>query len=258
MIKKKIHLLHNVAVATLLASASQPASAAVEYDVRAGWSVGGVMPLGMPASIRTLHSYSLRPNFYIGPDVHYAFDGHWGIMAGLHLEHKSMKTDAGVKGYHMKIVRGGEEMEGVFTGSVVTRADQYLLTLPVQATFALGSQVRLKLGPYVSYALSNKFDGWAYDGYVRRQEEGHQQGDPTGQKVELGHDEGQRGEYDFSGDLRRWQVGADFGVDWNFCRHWGVSADLTWALTPAFSSGFTVIEQKMYAIYGNIGVMYRF
>ena len=31
--------------------------------------------------------------------------------------------------------------------------------------------------------------------------------DPTGQKVMLGSEEGERGEYDFSDDMRSWQFG---------------------------------------------------
>ena len=72
-----------------------------------------------------------------------------------------------------------------------------LITVPLQATYDLTPQVRLKLGPYVSYATAKKFEGWAYDGYLRRQEEGHEKGDPTGQKVILGHNDGERGNYDF-------------------------------------------------------------
>ncbi len=55
----------------------------------------------------------------------------------------------------------------------------------------MSEKLRLKLGPYFSYVTSHKFEGSAYDGYLR-------QGDPTGPKVELGHEDGERGEYDFS------------------------------------------------------------
>lgn len=86
-----------------------------------------------------------------------------------------MKVDATVKNYHMKMVQGGETIEGMFTGRVMTQVDQSLGTIPVQATYDLSDKVRLKLGPYFSYVSSHKFNGYAYDGYLR-------EGSPTGPK----------------------------------------------------------------------------
>ena len=227
------------------------------YCVHIGYNIGGTAPVGLPASIRTLHSYTLQPNFVLGVDALHSISGKWGFLGGLHFENKAMRTDAGVKGYHMKIVRGGEELEGVFTGDVVTKVDMSLITVPLQITYDLNPQVRLKLGPYVSYVSASKFEGWAYDGYLRRQEEGHEKGDPTGQKVMLGHNEGERGDYDFSDDMRTWQFGIDFGADWYITKRWGLKADLSWGLTGIFQKDFDTIEQTMYPIYGTIGVIYQ-
>ncbi len=228
-----------------------------KYNVHVGYNIGGTAPIRMPASIRTLHSYTLRPNFALGIDAYHPISGKWGYIGGLRFESKGMKTDAGVKGYHMKIVRGGEELEGLFTGSVVTKVDMSLITVPLQATYDLSDKIRLKFGPYVSYVTAKKFEGWAYDGYLRRQEEGHPKGDPTGVKVELGHDEGQRGEYDFFSDMRNWQFGIDLGADWYITKRWGAKADLSWGLTGIFNKKFDTIEQTMYPIYGTIGVIYQ-
>lgn len=227
------------------------------YYARLGYDIGGTAPIGMPASIRTLHSYTLKPNFTLGVDGYHSISGKWGYIIGLHFENKGMKTDAGVKGYHMKIVRGGEELEGVFTGSVVTKVDQSLITVPLQGTYGISEKLKIKLGPYVSYVISKSFEGYAYDGYLRRQEEGHPKGDPTGQKVELGHNAGERGDYDFSGDMRNWQFGIDLGADWYISKRWGTSVGLTWGLTGIFKKDFSVIEQTMYPIYGTIGVIYQ-
>ena len=227
------------------------------YYVHIGYNIGGTAPVGLPASIRTLHSYTLQPNFVLGVYAHHSNSGKWGFLGGLHFENKAMRTDAGVKGYHMKIVRGGEELEGVFTGDVVTKVDMSLITVPLQITYDLNPQVRLKLVPYVSYVSASKFEGWAYDGYLRRQEEGHEKGDPTGQKVMLGHNEGERGDYDFSDDMRTWQFGIDFGADWYITKRWGLKADLSWGLTGIFQKDFDTIEQTMYPIYGTIGVIYQ-
>ncbi len=220
------------------------------YYVRGSYNLGGTAPIGMPATIRTLHSYSLRPNFTLGFDAFHPFNDKWGVMFGLHFENKGMKTDAGVKNYHMKMVRGGEELEGMFTGNVVTKVDQSLATIPVQATYDISDKLRIKLGPYFSYVTSHKFEGYAYDGYLR-------QGDPTGMKVELGNEDGERGDYDFSSDMRNWQFGIDAGLDWYFSKRWGGFVGLTWGLTGIFKKDFTVMEQSMYPIYGSIGLIYQ-
>ena len=142
-------------------------------------------------------------------------------------------------------------------GSVVTKVDMSLITVPLQIAYDLSPHVRLKAGPYVSYVTSRKFEGWAYDGYLRRREEGHDKHDPTGQKVMLGHNDGERGNYDFSDDMRSWQMGIDIGADWYITKRWGAKAELSWGLTGIFHSGFDTIEQTMYPIYGTIGVVYQ-
>ena len=42
-----------------------------KYYVHVGYNIGGTAPIGMPASIRTLHSYTLQPNFTLGVDAHH-------------------------------------------------------------------------------------------------------------------------------------------------------------------------------------------
>lgn len=227
------------------------------YYARIGYNIGGTAPIGMPASIRTLHSYSLRPNFTLGIDAYHPISKRWGYIGGIRFENKGMKTDAGVKAYHMKIVRGGDALEGTFTGSVVTKVDMSMITVPITATYDASSNLRIKLGPYVSYVTAKKFEGWAYDGYLRRQEEGMEKGDPTGQKVILGNQPNERGDYDFADDMRNWQFGVDLGADWYITKRWGVSADLKWGLNGIFKKDFTVIEQTMYPIYGTIGISYQ-
>lgn len=220
------------------------------YYARLGFNLGGTAPIGMPESIRSLHSYKVQANLSIGVDAHHPFNDKWGIMFGLHLDNKGMKTDAGVKNYHMAIIRGGEKLEGMFTGNVVTDVDMSLVTIPVMATYDISPKVRAKLGPYVSYVISKKFEGYAYDGYLR-------ENNPTGTKLNLGHEEGERGDYDFSEDLRNWQVGIDAGIDWYITKRWGASVGLAWGVSPVFKSSFKTIEQKMYPIYGTIGVNYQ-
>lgn len=221
------------------------------YYARGGYNLGGTAPIGMPATIRAMHKYSLCPNFTLGIDAFHPFNDKWGIMFGLHFENKGMKVDAGVKNYHMSMQQqGSDPIEGMFTGNVMTKVDQSLATIPVQATYDISDKLRIKLGPYFSYVTSHKFEGYAYDGYLRET-------DPTGTKVNLGHEKTDRGDFDFSDDMRNWQFGIDAGLDWYFSKRWGGFFGLTWGLSEVFKKDFKVIEQPMYPIYGTIGLIYQ-
>lgn len=219
-------------------------------DVHLGYEIGGTAPLGMPASIRKLNKFSLTPNLLLGLDAHRQLSGRWGIMTGIHFENKGMSIDATVKNYNMEITRGGQTLGGRFTGRVTTDVTAWMFTLPVQATFDVSDKVQLKLGPYVSYLTNRNFSGYAYDGYLRV-------GDPTGEKVELGNQAGERGDYDFSSHVRRCQWGIALGADWHISKRFGAFADLNWGLSGLHKSDFKTVEQTLYPIYGAIGLSYR-
>ena len=219
------------------------------YYARLGYNLGGTAPVGMPATIRSLDKFTPKANGTIALDAYKPLNGRWGLIAGFHVESKGMKTDAKVKNYHMEIRQGGETLDGMFTGNVVTDVDMWMVTLPLQATYTTG-KVRLKAGPFLSYLLSSNFSGYAYDGHLRV-------GNPTGTRVDLGTDEASRGTYDFSDDLRHLQFGLNAGADWYFSKRWGAYADIAWGLTGIFKSNFKTIEQTMYPIYGTIGVTYK-
>ena len=222
------------------------------YYIRLGYNVGGTAPVGMPATIRSLSRYTLQPNLLIGADVHKHFGGgKWGLMLGIHLEQKDMKVDARVKNYHMAMRIGNEApVRGVFTGQVVSEAGLGMVTIPVLATYDITPKVRIKAGPYVSYAYQTEFSGYAYDGYIREK-------DPTGTKVMVGIGDAANGTYDFSDSMRNLFFGIDVGADWYFSRRWGASIDLSWGLNGIFKSNFDVIDDTLYPIYANIGVTYK-
>lgn len=222
------------------------------YYIRLGYNVGGTAPVGMPATIRSLSRYTLQPNLLIGADVHKHFGGgKWGLMLGIHLEQKDMEVDAKVKNYHMAMRIGNEApVRGVFTGQVVSEAGLGMVTIPVLVTYDITPKVRIKAGPYVSYAYQTEFSGYAYDGYIREK-------DPTGTKVMVGIGDAANGTYDFSDSMRNLFFGIDVGADWYFSRRWGASIDLSWGLNGIFKSNFDVIDDTLYPIYANIGVTYK-
>ncbi len=252
--RKKI-IIVTVALLTVAASSAQSIFhkgilADVKYGARFGYNIGGSAPLSMPASIRKLNKFPLTPNLAFGINAEKPLTNDFGLMVGIRFENKGMSTDCTVKGYKMEIVKGGEKLGGVFTGNVVTKATEWMFTLPIQATYQY-KKVTFKAGPYISYLTGREFYGWAYDGYLRVD-------DPTGAKVVLGSEPDERGDYDFSPDMRRWHVGVDVGVDWAFSSRFGAYADITCGLHGVHRSGFKTIEQTLIPIYGSIGVTYSF
>lgn len=218
--------------------------------IRAGYSLGATTPLGIPASIRELNSYSLSPNVMLGVDIRHSITDQWGVQTGLHFEHKGMDATVTTKGYHMAMVKGGEELEGVYTGRVEQHVKAWMFTLPLQATYNISQRWQLRLGPYLSVVTARAFDGNVSDGYLRKDT-------PTGQKIEMGHEADERATYDFTPDVRRLQMGLDLGADWQLARKVGLSADLSWGLTGLMHSSFKTIEQALFPIYGTLSVVYQ-
>lgn len=236
---------------------SIPAAAGdVQFDslqlkARVGYNIGGTSPLPLPETIRSIESYSLTPSFMVGFDAMLPLSQKWGVMAGLRFENKGMKAAVTTKAYSMEVVKGDQKMAGLFTGHVEQEVKQWMLTVPVQATYKLSNKVMLKGGPYVSFLLSKEFSGIASDGYLRKDT-------PTGAKILMGAKEGEWATYEFNDDMRGIQFGLGIGADWQVHKHIGVSADLNWGLTGVFPSDFKTVEQTLYPIYGTIGVFYRF
>ena len=131
-----------------------------EYYGFAGYEVGGSAPTSMPASIRGVNKLSLTPNLIAGFQMEKPLTGRIGLQLGLQFENKGMTVDSRVKNYHVAVERGGETLEGQFTGNVNVHATEWMFTVPLMATYKVG-KVHLKAGPYVSYLTSCDFHGWA-------------------------------------------------------------------------------------------------
>ena len=222
----------------------------VQLAGRVGYSLGAAAPLGIPASIRKLNSFQLTPNFLVGLYARLPLTGPWGVQAGLRFENKGMDVAVTTKGYHMAMVKGGEELEGVYTGRVEQQTKAWMLTVPLMATLDLSEQWRLHAGPYASLLLSKYFKGNVADGYLRKD-------NPTGQKIEMGHAMDERATYDFSDNMRRWQVGLMVGAEWLMGERLSLCADLSWGLGGIMHSSFKTVEQTLYPIYGTISLAYR-
>ena len=239
----------------LLAVGSAPAHAGnflddVTLEARVGYSLGATAPLGIPATIRELNSYKPTASIQLGIDALKPLGGAWGVMTGLHVENKGMDAAITTKGYYMAMVKGGEALEGVYTGRVEQQVKEWMLTLPVLGTFNAGADWQLRVGPYVSLLVKKDFSGNVSNGYLRKD-------DPTGPKIEMGDAPEERATYDFTDHMRSWQMGLLVGAQWRFAHRWSLVADLSWGLTGVMKSSFHTIEQTLYPIYGTIAFTYQ-
>ncbi|MEG2514337.1 MAG: porin family protein [Bacteroidaceae bacterium] len=219
----------------------------LEYEIKAGFNIGGTSPMPLPVEIRSLEKYNPTIAIAIEGNVNKYFGKKWGVGIGLRLENKGMKTDAKVKNYHMEMIaEDGGKMKGAWTGYVKTKVRNSYLTIPVLALYKISPRWVAKAGPYVSFLSEGEFSGSAYNGYLRNE-------NPIGEKVNV-----PSATYDFSNDIRKFQWGAQIGTEWKAFSHLSIYADLTWGLNSIFPQDFNSITFDMYPIYANLGFAYLF
>ena len=125
----------------------------LEYEIKAGFSIGGTAPFPLPVEIRSIDGYNPTLAISIGGEVTkwFAVQNKLGVIVGLRLENKAMTTNATVKNYGMEILgQGGERISGVWTGGVKTKVHTAGLTIPLMATYKLNNRWNIKAGPYFS------------------------------------------------------------------------------------------------------------
>lgn len=223
-----------------------------KIELRAGYNLGGTAPLPLPQEIRSIESYNPMMAFSVETNISKWFgpEDKWGVITGVKLENKDMKTDARVKNYGMEIFGdNGERVAGRWTGGVQTTVENSFLTFPILGAYKVHKRTSIKAGVFLSYLLRGNFTGYVYDGYIRQE-------DPTGLKVEYTGDN--TAPYDFSNQLRNFQWGVQLGADWEAFKHLKLYADLSWGLNDAFKKDFNTITFSMYPIYLNAGIAYLF
>ncbi len=224
----------------------------LEYQIKAGFNVGGFSPLPLPAEIRSIEKYNPNLSLSVSGEVAKWFgkNEEWAFIFGLTLDTKSMTTEANVKNYGMEIIgEKGEKVAGQWTGGVRTKVKNSYISVPLMAGYKISSRWRIKGGAYLSYLMDGSFNGHVYEGYLR-------EGDPTGEKVVFSDDK--TALYDFSDELRKFQWGLIFGGEWKAFKHLNIYADLTWGLNDMFKKDFNTISFAMYPIYLNVGFGYLF
>jgi len=249
----RIHITYILFIVMMAAATTMGANASVldslSYDARLGYTVGGTIPTHIGKEIRGINSFNPGLNFSLAAEVTLPLDSRWAVHSGLRMELGSMDVDSRVKNYDIEVVRGDESLKGVFMGNVRIKTTQRRLTLPLQAQYSFSPEFRLRGGMFMGWLFSRKFWGWAYDGYLR-------EGTPVGAKIEMGHDAGDRGDFDFDHNMRHMQWGLDVGADWQFHRRWGLFAELTYGFGGLFKSDFHSV-QTLRPMYGTLGILYR-
>lgn len=252
------------AAATLGTSASTPDSweqwgpthnnNSIEYKVRLGYTIGGTMPLPIPAEMRRINEFAPKGGVTLGADFTYMCSRRWGINTGLHFFYEGFHTSADVKGYQMSITMDDNFMSGYFTGTDVTDMTHLGMTVPVQATCRLSPRWNLSLGPYVTAFFNSTFSGEVYDtkdgvGYLRVDT-------PTGERVTIDHET--PATYEFDENMRKWGAGVELTADWKATSRLNVFGLLDWGLANGVDPDFEAVAFPMYPIYGTVGLAYRF
>lgn len=134
----------------------------LEYEIKAGFSIGGTAPFPLPVEIRSIDGYNPTLAISIGGEVTkwFAVQNKLCVIVGLRLENKAMNYQR-----HRKELRygnsgtGGERIAAYGQEAVKTKVHTAGLTIPLMATYKLNNRWNIKAGPYFSYILSREFSG---------------------------------------------------------------------------------------------------
>ena len=145
----------------LSAAAQSESGKKFEYRIKAGFNIGGTLPIPLPAEIRKIESYSPTMAFTVEGSVLRWFTPKWALTTGLRFETKGMNAGAKVKNYQMTLlIENGDktgEMSGRFTGRIKTRVQNEYITLPILVVRELSPRWEIKLGPYIAYRIDGSF-----------------------------------------------------------------------------------------------------
>lgn len=227
--------------------------------LRAGYNIGGTMPIPIPAEMTSINSFNPGLNFGVQVDFDKTYNKHWGLGLGLRFETKGMDTDVTVENYHTVFKQGTDQTECNYTGKQSTSYSGSYLTIPVLGRYRFNSRWSVVAGPYFGIALHKEFKGDASEGYQRQLKQDPITGAmvPTGLKTDVTPQN--PASYDFSDDMRTFNYGIEVGFDWQAFKHFLVFAHLDWGLNDAFKDSFNeTIPFPMYPVYGQIGFGYKF
>lgn len=220
----------------------------VDYELGLGFNLGATTPMGLPAEVRKIDSYKPTVNLSIAAQAIYRLSPKWGVGLGLIFENKGMKTGIRVRNYHlsMNIQDGTEEgsKTGYYTGKIRNTTRMSYITVPVNAVFRPADKWSLEFGPYFSYAIDRVFTGKVSEGQLHE----------TPLHPAIGVN---KADYDYSDDMRRFDVGLGFGASRAIYRNLAVKARLSWGLRSVLNPDTRKIDMNTYNVFLNIGLSYN-
>lgn len=219
------------------------------FELRAGLSLGGTVPVPMPAEIRHIEKYNPKLNVQVEGVATKWLDPHWGVTMGLRMEQKGMVTGARVKDYGTSILQEGVEVEGRWTGEVENNYSASSIVLPVSVAYKVNSYGKVLAGLYGGYRFDGSFTGHVTDGHFRV-------GSPIGDRIDF--PAGERATYDFTDRLSRFEAGMQVGGSWRAYKHFLVYAEMRASFTPIFPGSFATLPTRLYPLYLSTGFSYLF
>lgn len=249
----------------------------IEYTFRAGYAIGGTIPVDFPVEMRGLNSYTPKFNYRFSLNARKQINKDFSLETALIFERKGFKSDVAMKHYQITLEQGGEKVTGPFSGNVVINAVQTGITIPINAVWLLSDKVSLKAGPYLSFITDKNFHGYAYgekvydasgnwtghfDAYIRRDE-------IRGEKIEIGNvyidsngnQVDKRGTFsgeEYNDFMAGFQYGVNIGCDVMLSRKWGVFADLSYGINSAFTDKpGNPVTMSLHPLYFTLGAIYR-
>ena len=246
---KRTTLLTCVALLSAMTLQARTGVDKMEYSVSAGFNIGGSAPLGLPAEIRHIDSYSPTLNLSIGAQAACMFTPAWGVGAGLYLETKGMHSGIEARNYHltMNIIQGESTgvKTGYFTGKIKNETKISYLTIPIFAQWRPSVNWTFHAGPYISVALDRSFIGQVAEGKMRE--------DPLHPALGI-----LKADYNYSDDIRKIDTGISLGAACRVYRALSVKAALQWGLLSTLDPSKRKIDMDTYNIYLNLGISYTF
>lgn len=216
-----------------------------EWSAGVGYNLGARTPMGMPAEIRGLNSYTPQPCFSVGAYSTYMANAKWGARTGLMYECKGHKAGIEVRNYKLSVtLQDAGRKEGYFTGDIENETMSHYITLPLLAVFRPCEKWDVFGGFYFSWAFSRKFVGKAHNGSIRET--------PLHDRIAV-----RNGTYDYSSDIRKYDIGAKVGAAYYISKKVSLQAEIQMGFIDQLDPSTRKIDQSLYNVFLNIGAAYR-
>lgn len=217
----------------------------IDWFFVAGLNLGSTTPVPFPSSQLKITSVSLRFDPQIGANAIYNIDEKWGVGLGLTLDWRGMKVETRVHDVYSTVtLPNGIPLTGYIEGRSKTKVNSLYLTQPLYVTYRFNNKWRVKLGGYLSEALSRSFKGTVHNVTIGVSS-------PVTEEKHVEY-----ATYDFSKHVRKLEMGLITGGEYRLNNTVGFYADFSWALTPYFK-GANPLSFTTRNLYGTLGVTYR-